>query len=110
MSDYPNSPGYKTEGTSEQAAGEMKETAKTLRAKVLAAMNEIRQVTKTGWTADEMAKFLGYSILSIRPRFSELLKQEQIEDSGLRRSNESGKSAVVWRIKEKPKPEQYNFL
>jgi hypothetical protein len=51
-----------------------------------------------GATADEIAAALNYSILTIRPRVSELNKQGRIVDSGLRRPNASGRNAIVWRI------------
>jgi predicted HTH transcriptional regulator len=51
-------------------------------------------------TADEVAENMGKSILSIRPRIAELSKLGSIEDSGQRRTNESGKVATVWRVKQ----------
>jgi predicted transcriptional regulator len=51
-----------------------------------------------GATADEIADELNRSILSIRPRFSELLRQGLIRDTGVRRGNQSGCSAKVWRV------------
>lgn len=47
-------------------------------------------------TADEAAVLMSESVLSVRPRFSELHKGGLILDTGSRRSNESGKSAAVW--------------
>ena len=40
---------------------------------------------------------LGESVLAIRPRFSELRALGQITDTGARRINDSGRSAIVWR-------------
>lgn len=56
-------------------------------------------------TADEVAGRLGMSILSIRPRLSELVRQGRIEPTGKRRSNASGHSAAEW----KPVPVQAEF-
>lgn len=49
-------------------------------------------------TADEIAMNLNRSVLSIRPRFTELLQRNAITDTGERRTNRSGRSAKVWRI------------
>ena len=47
-------------------------------------------------TADECATRLGETVLTIRPRVSELNKAGRIVDSGKRRTNVSGKRATVW--------------
>lgn len=88
---YPETPGFKRPGTSQAAAESMAPKASTLRE---ACLVELRQANGT---ADEVAERLGKSILSIRPRISELSKLGQIADSGQRRENESGNRAVVWR-------------
>ena len=49
-----------------------------------------------GLTADEVAGRLGLSILSVRPRISELTRLGKVRDSGHRRRNTSGKNAIVW--------------
>lgn len=94
---YPNTPGFKTIGTSETAACTMERGGKaaTLRDTVLSLLKEPPHIMH-GLTADEGAEILGESILSIRPRFSELSALGQIVDSGIRRRNASGRSAVVW--------------
>jgi len=88
---YPHAAGFKTEQpeTSRQAAEAT--DARTLRAAVLA---ELRRRDNT---ADGIAQGLGESVLSIRPRVSELLRLGQIQDTGRRQSNISGRSAAVWR-------------
>ncbi len=63
-----------------------------IRSKVFAYLTE----HPAGATADEIAAELNYSILTIRPRVSELNKQRRIIDSGLRRRNASGRNAIVW--------------
>jgi hypothetical protein len=51
-----------------------------------------------GATADEIAYVLKRSVLTVRPRCAELhVKMKAIVDSGERRPNASGKSAIVWR-------------
>lgn len=93
LSSYPSSPGFKRAGTSEEAAKAIAPKAATLRDQVLAALKE------HALTADECATYLRRSILSVRPRLSELEALHLIEDTGRRRMNISGKSAIVWRAK-----------
>lgn len=88
---YPERAGHKAEGTSQDAANAIEGSghASRLRTAVL------------GWyathesTADECAAALGESILSIRPRCSELLKQGHLYVTGLRRKSSSGHSQNV---------------
>ena len=49
-------------------------------------------------TADEVAQLLSRSVLSIRPRISELSRQGLIRDSLKRRPNASGHNAIVWEV------------
>lgn len=91
---YPATPGFKREGTSEQAALEIAPLALTLKAHALIALKQ-----KGPMTADECAAHLCRSILAVRPRCTELEADGLIEDSGERRTNGSGKSAIVWRAK-----------
>lgn len=66
--------------------------APSLRASVLIAL----QSTPGGLTADEVAEKIGASILSIRPRVTELSKAGIIIPSCERRMNASGRRATVW--------------
>ena len=68
--------------------------------KVRGEVLEWIQENPAGATADEIAYLLKYSILTVRPRVSELNKMELITDSGTRRPNTSGRSATVWRSHE----------
>jgi hypothetical protein len=90
--DYPDSPGFKVSGPSEQAAERIAPTAKTLRVEVL----KVIQQTPSGLTADEIAEKLHRSVLSVRPRVSELRRLGEIRQSGERGRNASGMSASVW--------------
>lgn len=90
---YPAAPGYKDRDTSRKAADHVASRAELLRDRCAALVGAYAQV---GRTADEAAADLGESILSIRPRFTELLHMGRIKDSGQRRRNESGRSAKVW--------------
>lgn len=91
---YPASPGFKAEGTSKAAAESMKPTAATLRATCLGWLH---YWPDQGRTADECAEEMGESVLSVRPRFSELHALGLIVDTGQRRPNKSGRNAVVWK-------------
>ena len=90
---YPNAPGFKERGTSEEAAQSMRGRADTLRDKVFQA------IRRYPMTADEVAADLGESVLSIRPRLSELVARGLIFPTEQRRANRSGRSAMVWRAK-----------
>jgi predicted ArsR family transcriptional regulator len=88
---YPDSPGYKEKGgTSEAAAALAADTSATLRTRVLAILKN-RQLT-----ADECARYLGASILAVRPRLSELRRMGEIQKTGATRMNRSGIQAAVW--------------
>ena len=52
-------------------------------------------------TGSELAKNLGLSILSVRPRLTELQEINCILDTGIRRKNEFGNTEIVWQITEK---------
>ena len=88
---YPNVPGARDRDTSRAAAASMAPSAATLRAQVLDLFEK-----SSGMTADEAAGRLGLSILSIRPRVTELSRTGKLRDSGKRRPNGSGRSAIVW--------------
>ena len=94
MSGYPDEPGFKAEGPSQQAAQAVAGTAKTLRAAVVQTLIEARH----DMTADEIADAMGRSILSIRPRVSELHRLGAIQPTGMRRRNASGLSATAWEL------------
>jgi DNA-binding transcriptional ArsR family regulator len=88
---YPDGPGYKERsGTSEAAAIRMAGGARTLRERVLFTLAN-RQLT-----ADECARYLGASILAVRPRLSELRRMGLICKTDKTRMNESGIQAAVW--------------
>lgn len=89
---YPVGPGAQDRDTSREAAAEVRGKVPVLRAAALDVLER-----SNGLTADEVAGRLGMSILSIRPRITELLKLGKIRDSGDRRRNPiSGKRAIVW--------------
>lgn len=94
MTDYPHRPGSKERSTSQDAADSMARSAKIYRGRVLDCLSH----HPAGLTADEIADRLGLTILSIRPRVSELNRLGLIEQAGERRANASGRMAHVWRI------------
>lgn len=95
---YPQSPGWKTETpeTSKAAALAVKGRAATLREQCHAALKG------AALTADEVAELVGESVLSVRPRITELFKAGRVRQKAgpdgrpLRRANASGASAAVW--------------
>lgn len=93
---YPEYPGYKIGGTSQEAADAIAPVAKTLRSTVL---NFLRERYPADFTADEIADGLGASILSIRPRVSELKRLRAIEQTEQRGRNASGMSAHRFRAR-----------
>lgn len=93
---YPGHPGYQARDTSIMAAEQIAPLAKTLREQVYDVI-----AGRHSMTADEAADALGKSILSVRPRCAELATTGEIVDSGERRKNASGKSAIAWRVAER---------
>lgn len=88
---YPHHPGARDRETSQEAADTVAKQSMILRAR---ALDEIER--SNGLTADEVAGRMGMSILSIRPRVTELSRLGKIRDSGARRPNASGRRAIVW--------------
>lgn len=87
---YPKQPGHRRTATSKAAAESVKERAPTVRDKILTLLRT------TTLTPDEAAKILNVSILTARPRFSELYRLGKIFRVGITRANESGVQADVW--------------
>ena len=91
---YPNRPGFKARGTSSSAARRITPHAQALRDRVFAFL---KSSYPAAYTADEVADRLGVSILSARPRLSELRRSDLIEPAAERRANRSGMLARCWR-------------
>lgn len=89
---YPHNPGSQPPATSQAAAPKPSE-ARRLRSLVLDCLHAYG-----AQTPDECAARLNLSILSIRPRFTELKRLEAIRETGERRPNLSGKAAAVFQI------------
>lgn len=93
---YGGLPGFKAEGTSRDAAVAAAGDSVLLRERVYTA---IKSAGAGGMTADEAAKVMGRTVLSVRPRVTELAQTNRIEDTGQRRANDSGRKANAWRAK-----------
>ena len=92
---YHETIGYQRTETSFNAAVRAAVNARNVRDRVAAVLAE-----RGPMTADEIAAVLGLSILTVRPRVTDLNKAGRIEDTGARRQTGSGNAAIVWRIKE----------
>jgi len=88
---YPSLPGAQDRDTSRAAAASIAPTAAIIRQRVLELFER-----SSGLTADEAAGKLGLSILTVRPRVTELSRLGKLRDSGARRPNGSGRTAIVW--------------
>jgi predicted ArsR family transcriptional regulator len=102
---YPESPGYKATATetSRKAAGETKPTVEMQRQQCL------ERLRHGDLTADEVAAQLHASVLSIRPRISELNAMGRVVATEARRRNGSGKSAVVWRAVQRCEQQEFGL-
>ena len=88
---YPESAGFQDVDTSIEAAEST--PAQRLRGQVLECFKKHGDLSP-----DMCAELLGLSILSIRPRFTELKLKGAIERTGAKATNSSGKRANVWRL------------
>jgi hypothetical protein len=94
---YHGSTGYRHTDTSLDAARKADETAGNYRERTAQALDIYGPLT-----ADEIAQALNVSILTIRPRVTELRRAQRIEPTGLRRKTAAGKNAIVWRLSSPP--------
>ena len=91
---YPTSLRFKSGDTSRLAARRIAPHAEALRDRVFAFLEANYPAP---FTADEVADRLGVSILSVRPRLSELRRSALIVPTAERRKNKSGMLARCWR-------------
>lgn len=84
-------PGSKVNGPSRESAVKVQSRANTLRRLAHEAL------CRTPLTAHELAEFLGESTYAVSPRISELREEGLVIDSGMRRINDSGHKATVWK-------------
>ena len=95
---YPQEPGFKRCGTSQEAARAIAPLAKGIRGRVL---RHFQSHFPAGMTVDEVSRDLKISPFTTRPRVSELHAQGLLEQTVERRANDSGHSATVWRASRK---------
>lgn len=89
---YPLTPGWRDPETSRAAAEQVKESAETVRARVLVHLQ-----ANGPSTVHKTAKALGMSVPTVQPRFSELKAANKIRWTGGNERNEvSRASAKVW--------------
>ena len=94
MNSYPHHPGSKgTDGTSQAAAAAMARPAQRLLQRALETLARLREAT-----ALEVVEAAQVPREALQPRLSELRRLGQIEATGERRRNPSGKSAAVLRL------------
>lgn len=82
--------------TERAAAHKVAQTVKGRRLETLQALASL----VGGGTGEQIAHAARLSILSIRPRLSELQEMQLIEDTETSRKNAMGNSEIVWRITE----------
>lgn len=90
---YPDSPGYKEDTTSRDAAEAFENEAHVLRQMVVASLRD-----RGPATADTLARSIGRDRLAVRPRVSELRAAGAVFDTGKRGVNVSGKKAIIWDL------------
>jgi hypothetical protein len=89
---YPTTPGFKTDGTSKEAAEKIAGTSEAARGQILSLLWKSKAMS-----ADEIGAHFGWTPLYVRPRVSELHKLGAIKKAG-RRRNASGLNAWTWTI------------
>ena len=99
---YPHQAGYRKQSTSREAADDINRKLPHLRGRVLQI---IKNKGKNGAIPEEVAALMNITILSVRPRFTELKLSNQIVDSGERRRNNFNKNIIVWRYNDERKIE-----
>jgi hypothetical protein len=95
--EYPDAPGHRGVDTSIAAAAHI---APKLGRLQRMAEQAIRSTGYYGATADELAANLDVPRWTIQPRTTELKLKGLVADSGMRRKNCTGKSAIVWVVSE----------
>jgi|TARA_E500000178_G_scaffold285282_1_gene286765 transcription initiation factor IIE alpha subunit len=100
---YPYSPGSQKVDTSIEAAELIKAGADTIRKKVF---DVIINKGSFGATADEVADLLALSSFTVRPRVTELYKQNKIERKD-KRKNASQRLAYVYVVSKDHVNNQY---
>lgn len=87
---YPDSPGFKCAGTSQEAAEGIAPKAQKDRAKVLAALQQ------APGSPEQIAERTGLPLMNVRPRCSELGGKGLIRKTSQRGPAMGGRKATVW--------------
>ena len=82
--------------TERAAAHKVARRVKGRRLQVLSALFSLRR----GGTSEDISACSGLSVLSVRPRLTELQEMNLIADSLTRSKNTWGNSEIVWKITE----------
>ena len=82
--------------TERAAAHKVARRVKGRRLQVLSALFSLRR----GGTSEDISTCSGLSVLSVRPRLTELQEMNLIADSLVRSKNTWGNSEIVWKITE----------
>jgi hypothetical protein len=90
---YPHSPGHRGVDTSIEAAADLAPHLGRLQAMVRSVITD---AGPRGLTSDEAAERAGLERYTVRARTAELRRMKVIVDSKQRRSNDSGRRAIVW--------------
>lgn len=84
--------------TSLEAYDSIQESAPNLRQRVLEV---IQSAGESGLTIEEIVNATGIKLQTVCARRNELEKSGQVISSGTRRKTESGRTAIVWKAREK---------
>lgn len=93
---YGDLPGHQGDDTAIAAAEKVQHSVEWVQERILEAID---RAGPWGVTADEVMKDLQLKPNNVRPRFTELKLADKIEDAGMRRKNDDGNSARVWKRK-----------
>lgn len=74
--------------------------AQTLRGRRLETLQALSQLPAGGGTGDKIAQAAGLSVLSIRPRLTELQEMDLIKDTGRRAKNQWQNNEIIWQLTE----------
>jgi predicted ArsR family transcriptional regulator len=93
---YPDGPGYRRNApeTSREAAEAIAPMARNHRDQILAVIKEAYPDSRS---SDQIARAIGLSPYSVRPRVSELQAGGKVERTDDRTKNEGGRTVMLWR-------------
>ena len=93
---YPYKAGHRKVRTSIQSANDINKKLTRIQKVVLL---ELEKVYPEGLISSELANRTGYSLLTIRPRTTELKLRKLIVDTEKTRKNEGGKSEIIYKLR-----------